>query len=41
MVRLQPHQLEALDRWIEAQPEPRLTRPEALRRLADLGLANQ
>ncbi|MEG8022122.1 hypothetical protein [Sphingomonas aerolata] len=41
MVRLQPYQLAALDRWIEAQPEPRLTRPEALRRLADLGLTNQ
>jgi len=32
-VRLQPDQLAALDRWIEAQPEPRPTRPEAIRQL--------
>ncbi len=38
MVRLQPHQLAALDRWIELNPEPRPTRPEALRRLARHGL---
>lgn len=30
-VRLQPEQLGALDNWIEAQPEPRPTRPEAIR----------
>ncbi|PTD20432.1 hypothetical protein CV103_11380 [Sphingomonas fennica] len=32
-VRLQPDQLAALDTWIEAQPEPRPTRPEAIRQL--------
>jgi len=30
-VRLQPDQLGALDKWIAAQPEPRPTRPEAIR----------
>ncbi|PZO73959.1 MAG: hypothetical protein DI632_13990 [Sphingomonas hengshuiensis] len=40
-VRLKPNQLAALDRWIEAQPEPRPTRPEALRRLAELTLEGE
>jgi len=31
-VRLQPPELEALDAWIERQPEP-MSRPEAIRRL--------
>lgn len=30
-VRLQPDQLSALDGWIAEQPEPRPTRPEAVR----------
>lgn len=38
MVRLQPDQLAALDAWIAAQPEP-VTRPEAIRRLVEKGLA--
>ncbi|HEX7759720.1 MAG TPA: hypothetical protein VF459_09470 [Caulobacteraceae bacterium] len=32
MVRLQQDQLNALDAWIDAQPRPRPSRPEALRR---------
>ncbi len=37
-VRLQPDALRNLDAWIEAQPEPRPTRPEAVRRLLQLVL---
>lgn len=33
MVRLQPEHLAALDAWIARQPEPRPSRPEAIRRL--------
>lgn len=33
-VALPPEQLAALDAWIAAQPEPRPSRPEALRKLA-------
>ena len=33
MVRLQPDQLAQLDAWIEEQPRPSPTRPEAVRRL--------
>src|SRR5580704_741590 len=33
MLRLDPANLSALDDWISAQPEPRPTRPEAIRRL--------
>jgi len=32
-VRLQPDQLAALDHWIEQQPDPKPTRPEAVRRI--------
>lgn len=37
MTRLQPDQLAALDAWIAKQREP-VTRPEAIRRLVELGL---
>lgn len=37
-VRLQPHQLTALDRWIKLQPEPRPSRPQAIRHLVKHGL---
>lgn len=37
-VRLPPAQVERLDGWISEQPEV-MSRPEALRRLAELGLA--
>ena len=33
MVRFDRDQLAALDRWIEGQPEPRPSRPEAIRLL--------
>jgi hypothetical protein len=38
VVRMQPDPLAALDGWIEKQKEPDLTRPEAIRRLVELGL---
>jgi hypothetical protein len=37
-VRLLDEPLSTLDRWIEKQSEPDLTRPEAIRRLVELGL---
>ena len=36
-VRLQPDQLAALDAWIAHQPD-KLSRPEAIRQLAEKGL---
>jgi cytochrome c553 len=33
MVRLPPSAIASLDAWIAAQPEPRPSRPEAIRRL--------
>ena len=38
-MRLQPPQMAALDAWIVRQGEPPPSRPEALRRLAEIGLA--
>jgi hypothetical protein len=32
-VRMPPDQLAKLDRWIEKQPDPKPTRPEAIRRI--------
>jgi hypothetical protein len=37
-VRLVDASLATLDHWIESQKEPDLTRPEAIRRLVELGL---
>ena len=37
LVRLEPDQFDALDNWIAKQGE-QLTRPEAIRRLVELGL---
>ena len=37
-VRLQPPMLDPLDTWIAAQPEPRPSRPEAIRRLLEKAL---
>lgn len=34
VVRLQPELLDAIDTWISEQPQPRPSRPEALRRFA-------
>jgi hypothetical protein len=38
LVRLEPAQFEALDGWIEKQKDPDLSRPEAIRRLVEIGL---
>jgi hypothetical protein len=38
MVRVLPDQAAALDAWIKKQKDPDLTRPEAIRRLVELGL---
>jgi hypothetical protein len=38
MVRLLPTPLNSLDAWIAAQPEPKPTRPEAIRRLVEQAL---
>jgi hypothetical protein len=37
-MRLYPEMEAALNAWIERQPEPRLSRSEALRRLVEKGL---
>ena len=37
-VRMLDQPLAALDAWITRQKEPALTRPEAIRRLVELGL---
>ena len=33
MLRLDPENIEALDAWAARQPEPRPSRPEAIRRI--------
>jgi hypothetical protein len=33
-----PEQVAAIDAWIKKQKEPDLTRPEAIRRLVEIGL---
>jgi hypothetical protein len=38
VVRIQPPQLQALDAWIAEQAPPFPSRPEAIRRLVELGL---
>ena len=38
VVRMQPPQLSRLDHWIDVQPEPKPSRPEAARQLIDKGL---
>lgn len=37
-LRLPPDNLVALDAWIERQSDPDLSRPEAIRRLVEIGL---
>jgi cytochrome c553 len=37
-VRLSAVALEAVDAWIARQPEPQLSRPEAIRRLVSIAL---
>jgi len=38
LVRLESDRFDALDNWIAKQKEPDLSRPEAIRRLVELGL---
>jgi hypothetical protein len=38
MVRVPPTELEPIDAWIKVQPKPRPSRPEAIRRLVEMGL---
>jgi hypothetical protein len=38
LVRLEARQFDALDAWIKRQKELDLSRPEAIRRLVELGL---
>ncbi|NUJ81163.1 hypothetical protein HUN39_14185 [Methylocystis sp. FS] len=40
-VRLERAALEAIDGWIAAQPEPRPSRPEAIRRLLEKALTER
>jgi hypothetical protein len=40
VVRMQPPQLKALDDWISKQKPPFPSRPEAVRRLVEVGLAH-
>jgi hypothetical protein len=37
-VRMPPGELVAVDQWIKGKPAPKPTRPEAIRRLVELGL---
>jgi hypothetical protein len=37
-LRVLPEQFAAIDAWIKKQKEPDLTRPEAIRRLVEIGL---
>jgi hypothetical protein len=37
-LRVLPDQFSAIDAWISKQKEPGLSRPEAIRRLVELGL---
>jgi len=38
LVKMHAPQLDAIDVWITKQKEPALTRPEAIRRLVEIGL---
>jgi hypothetical protein len=38
LVKMHDQHLDALDNWIAKQKGPELTRPEAIRRLVELGL---
>jgi hypothetical protein len=38
VVRMRPEQIKALDAWIVSQPDPKPSRPEAVRRLLDARL---
>lgn len=38
-LRVPPSEMASIEGWIKAQPKPKPSRPEAIRRLAQLGLA--
>ncbi|MET4370227.1 hypothetical protein ABIA99_002915 [Bradyrhizobium sp. LB12.1] len=38
MVRMPPNEMQGVDRWIEGRPPPKPSRPEAIRRLVEIGL---
>ena len=38
LVRIAPAEIEPIDGWIKEQPRPKPSRPEAIRRLVELGL---
>ena len=38
MVRMPPRSIDVLDRWIAKQPDPKPSRPEAIRRLVEKAL---
>jgi len=38
LVRVPPAEIEPIDAWIKEQPKPKPSRPEAIRRLVELGL---
>jgi hypothetical protein len=40
-VRIPPAQMASIDEWIKAKPKPRPSRPEAIRRLVEMGLARK
>ena len=40
-VRIPPAQLTSLDAWIAGQPDPKPSRPEAIRRLMERGLKSE
>jgi hypothetical protein len=41
MVRCQPDQLAALDKWIARHPDPKPSRPEAIRRMVSEHLTGE
>jgi hypothetical protein len=41
VVRMRPEQIKALDAWIVSQPDPKPSRPEAVRRLLDARLRGE
>jgi hypothetical protein len=38
MVRMPPEEMQDVDQWIEKRPEPKPSRPEAIRRLVEIAL---
>jgi hypothetical protein len=38
MVRMPPNEMQCVDQWIEKRPGAKPSRPEAIRRLVEIGL---